>query len=654
MKHQFNLQSTFFPAGDQPQVIDSLIQNLQKDEKHQVLLGVTGSGKTFTVANVIAQCQKPTLIISQNKTLAAQLYSEFKHFFPNNRVEYFVSYYDYYQPESYLPTTDTYIAKDSSVNDEIEKYRLSTTASLLERRDTIVIASVSCIYGLGSPDDIDSMTIKVEEGQEITRESLIIDLIEIQYKRNDVSPTRGEFSVTGDVIDVFFSFRDDVLRIEMWGDEIEGLSIRHPVSKNLEESLKKVRIFPASHFIAGKGRINSIVREVNDEMKERVKFFEDDNKLVEAQRIFQRTTYDMEMLKELGYCSGIENYSPIINQRKGQRPYTLLDFFPKDFLLIVDESHVTLPQFRGMYNADRSRKGSLVDYGFRLPSSLDNRPLNFDEFKEMTGQTIYVSATPADYELQLVDKPVELVVRPTGLLDPKLELRPLGNQIDDLMHEVKLRSDRNERVIVTCLSKKSAEDLSDYFNELGIKANYIHSSLDIIERIEVLKDLRSGKIDCVIGINLLREGMDLPEVSLVAILDADKEGFLRSKSALIQISGRAARNSNGMVILYADKKTQAIKDFISLSNKRRVRQQKYNEENNVVPKTTQRSQQVSLDFYKVKKDEDLNVAEEEGIYGMGLENLINKLYKDMIDASENLEFERAAQLRDKIKELKKN
>ena len=653
MNHKFSLYSKFTPSGDQPEAINSLVKGLQESKESQTLLGVTGSGKTFTIANVIAQTQRPTLIISQNKTLAAQLYSEFKHFFPNNRVEYFVSYYDYYQPESYLPTTDTYIAKDSAINEEIEKYRLSTTASLLERRDTIVIASVSCIYGLGSPDDIEAMTIRMKRGQKIPREDLLMELVEIQYSRNNVSPSRGEFSVIGDVIEIYFSFRDDVLRIEMWGDEIEKLSIRHPVSKNLLEVLDQAIVFPASHFVAGKSRIDRIVREVHEEMKSQVKMFEDNNQLVEAQRIFQRTNYDIEMLKELGYCSGIENYSPIINQRQGQRPYTLLDYFPKDYLLVVDESHVTLPQFRGMYNADRSRKGVLVEHGFRLPSALDNRPLNFNEFNEMVGQRIYVSATPANYELELVDKPVELVVRPTGLLDPQVDIRPLGNQIDDVMNEVRVCTEKNERVIITSLSKKSAEDLSDYFNRVGIKSSYIHSGLDIIERIEVLKELRNGIIDCVIGINLLREGMDLPEVSLVAILDADKEGFLRSFSALTQIAGRAARNAQGKVILYADKKTKAIKEFISVSNARRLKQQEYNLKNNIIPETTHRNQQVSLDFYKVKSKKNKKVAEEEVSYSVDNNKIINEFYEEMIKASESLEFERAAKFRDKIKELKR-
>ena len=646
----FQLNSKFQPSGDQPKVIEKLVQGLKEEKKHQTLLGVTGSGKTFTVANIIQKVQKPTLIISQNKTLAAQLYSEFKQFFPNNRVEYFVSYYDYYQPESYLPTTDTYIAKDSSINEQIEKYRLSTTASLLECRDTIVIASVSCIYGLGSPENINQMIISISIGQELNRQNLLEKLVEIQYSRNDISPTHGNFCVIGDVVEVYFSYRDDVLRIEMWGDQIESLSIHQPLTKNLIEKLDNTFIFPASHFVTNNSQIDRIIRQINQELKEQVKKFEDNAQLIEAQRLFQRINYDMEMIKQIGYCSGIENYSAIINNRKpGEQPYTLLDFFPKDYLLIVDESHVTLPQFRGMYNADKSRKQVLVDYGFRLPSSLDNRPLNFDEFNKMQNQTIYVSATPAEYELSLDDKPVELVVRPTGLLEPVIKVRPLRNQIDDIINEVKLCAEKKDRVIITSLSKQSAEDLSDYFCDVGIKSNYIHSGLNIIERIEVLKSLRLGEIDCVIGINLLREGMDLPEVSLVAILDADKEGFLRSISALTQIAGRAARNANGRVILYADKKTNAIKELIRVSNKRRQKQELYNQENNITPQTTQRNQQLSLDLYNAKKKDDALSLD---LTSLPKKELIEKLYQKMLDSSEKLEFERAAKLRDKIKELR--
>ena len=650
--NKFKLESDYKPAGDQPQAIEQLVKGLNSGEESQTLLGVTGSGKTYTIANVIEKVNRPTLVVSQNKTLAAQLFSEFKHFFPNNRVEYFVSYYDYYQPEAYLPTTDTYIAKDSSINEEIEKYRLSTTCSLLERRDVIVVASVSCIYGLGDPADIQAMQIVLEVGEEMNRDLFIRALVDSQYNRNDTAPTRGNFSVKGDVVDIYPSYRDDYLRIEFWGDEIEAITHKESMTNKTLNKLEEAIIFPATHFAAPRDKIDAIIPKVMNEMQLAVAGFEGENKLVEAQRIFQRTNYDMEMLRELGYCNGIENYSRHMTGRnEGDRPYTLLDFFPDDYLLVMDESHVSVPQFRAMYNADRSRKQVLVEHGFRLPSALDNRPLNFNEFEGMMHQSIFVSATPAEYESKK-SKIAELVVRPTGLLDPEIEIRPLETQIDDLLHEVRLRVKKKERVLVTCLTKKTSEDLSDYFKDLGIKVKYIHSDIDVIERIDILKSLREGSIDCLIGINLLREGMDLPEVSLVAILDADKEGFLRSETALIQIAGRAARNVGGRVILYADRVTKSMKKLIDVSDERRDRQRAYNELHGITPYSTTRSIQVDLHMYKAEKEEEsLEVAEGEEIYD--LEAFLQKLNKEMLEAANNLEFERAAALRDKIAELRK-
>ena len=651
--HKFELISDYKPSGDQPQAIKKLTSGVLDGKKFQTLLGVTGSGKTYTMANVIENLNRPTLVVSQNKTLAAQLFSEFKHFFPKNRVEYFVSYYDYYQPEAYMPTTDTYIAKDSSINEEIEKYRLSATCSLLERRDVIVVASVSCIYGLGDPGDISAMRIRLKVGAEMDRDEFLMGLVDSQYNRNDISPSRGSFSVRGDVVDVYPSYRDDFLRIEFWGDEVESITQRESLTGKVIEDLQEASVFPATHFAAPRDKIESIIPKILDEMHEQVRIFEEQGKLVEAQRIYQRTNYDMEMLRELGYCNGIENYSRYMTSRnEGDRPYTLIDFFPDDFLLVVDESHVTIPQFRGMYNADRSRKEVLVNHGFRLHSALDNRPLNFPEFEGLINQTVFVTATPAAYEKDHADI-TELIVRPTGLLDPEIEMRPLENQIDDLLHEIPKRTRRGERVLVTCLTKKTSEDLSDYVRDLGIKAKYIHSEIDVIERIEILKSLREGEIDCLIGINLLREGMDLPEVSLVAILDADKEGFLRSETALIQIAGRAARNANGKVILYADRVTKSMQRLMDVTEERRQKQTAYNEEHGITPKSIVRPVQIGLDLYKKDKEEDdlLEVAEVGDEYDV--DALLVKLSKEMRQAADNLEFERAAALRDKIKELNK-
>ena len=657
MKDKFELRSEFEPAGDQPGAIESLYEGIQRDQKKQTLLGVTGSGKTFTIANLIEKANRPALILSQNKTLAAQLYSEFKHFFPESRVEYFVSYFDYYQPEAYIAQTDTYIAKDSAVNDEIEKFRLSATCSLLERRDVIVIASVSCIYGLGDPTDLQRMSVPIAVGDEIDRDDLIQVLIESQYVRNDVAPGRGEFSVSGDVVNIYRSHRDDYIRVEFFGDEIDSLTVRDELNHHVKEDLDSALVFPASHYATSRDKQEQMIPKVLAEMERQVAKFEAEGKLVEAQRIYQRTTYDMEMVRELGFCNGIENYSRYITGRpEGSRPYTLIDFFPEDYLMIVDESHVTIPQFRAMYNGDRSRKMNLVEHGFRLPSALDNRPMKFEEFEDIMGQAVFVSATPADYELQASGKPVELVVRPTGLVDPEVEIRPLTNQVDDLLAEIRECSARDERVIVTCLTKKTSEDLSDYLQELGVKCTYLHSGIDTVERIEVLKELRSGVIDVVIGINLLREGMDLPEVSLVAVLDADKEGFLRSTTALMQIAGRAARNANGRCIMYADKITGSMRNFLDVSQERREKQLAFNKENNIVPQTIKRAMQESLfsgdrpESNRNKKKQALELLEvrEEDV----TEDLLAELRDEMVKAAEALEFERAAALRDKIKELK--
>jgi excinuclease ABC subunit B len=657
MKDKFELRSEFEPAGDQPGAIESLYEGIQRDQKKQTLLGVTGSGKTFTIANLIEKANRPALILSQNKTLAAQLYSEFKHFFPESRVEYFVSYFDYYQPEAYIAQTDTYIAKDSAVNDEIEKFRLSATCSLLERRDVIVIASVSCIYGLGDPTDLQRMSVPIAVGDEIDRDDLIQVLIESQYVRNDVAPGRGEFSVSGDVVNIYRSHRDDYIRVEFFGDEIDSLTVRDELNHHVKEDLDSALVFPASHYATSRDKQEQMIPKVLAEMERQVAKFEAEGKLVEAQRIYQRTTYDMEMVRELGFCNGIENYSRYITGRpEGSRPYTLIDFFPEDYLMIVDESHVTIPQFRAMYNGDRSRKMNLVEHGFRLPSALDNRPMKFEEFEDIMGQAVFVSATPADYELQASGKPVELVVRPTGLVDPEVEIRPLTNQVDDLLAEIRECSARDERVIVTCLTKKTSEDLSDYLQELGVKCTYLHSGIDTVERIEVLKELRSGVIDVVIGINLLREGMDLPEVSLVAVLDADKEGFLRSTTALMQIAGRAARNANGRCIMYADKITGSMRNFLDISQERREKQLAFNKENNIVPQTIKRAMQESLfsgdrpESNRNKKKQALELLEvrEEDV----TEDLLAELRDEMVKAAEALEFERAAALRDKIKELK--
>ena len=651
MARQFVLESEFEPAGDQPQAIDQLVASIRASERHQTLLGVTGSGKTFTLANVVARLQRPVLVISHNKTLAAQLYSEFKGFFPENAVEYFVSYYDYYQPEAYLPQTDTYIAKDASINDEIEKLRLSATSSLMTRRDVLVVASVSCIYGLGDPEDVARMRAVATVDEELERDAFLRRLIDIQYERNDVAPDRGCFRVAGDTVDVHLSYSDDAIRVEFWGDCVELITRRDPLTGQTLESLDSTVIFPAKHFVMPYERIAEAEEAIKEELHEQVRKFETAGRLVEAQRLYQRTMYDLEMLREVGYCSGIENYSRHLSRRPpGSRPATLIDYFPEGLLTIIDESHVTVPQLTAMFRADRSRKEVLVEHGFRLPSALDNRPLTFEEFTNLVQQQIFVSATPGPYELERAT-PVEQVVRPTGLLDPVVEVRPLDGQVDDLIDEVRTRAEQGERVLVTTLTKRTAEALSDYLRELGMRVRYIHSNLDALERVDVIRSLRAGEIDCLVGINLLREGLDLPEVSLVAVLDADKEGFLRSETSLVQTAGRAARHVNGTVILYADQMTKSMKRLIDLSRERRDRQRQYNKDRGITPQSVIRPVQASLRPYE-RADEVVSsvIAETGGDYNVT--ETIRHLEEEMQTAAEALEFERAAMLRDQIIDLR--
>ena len=661
----FQLHAPYKPAGDQPQAIAKMVENLRNQQRFQTLLGVTGSGKTFT----IAQSDRPVLVLSHNKTLAAQLYSEFKAFFPENAVEYFISYYDYYLPESYIPQTDTYIAKDASINENIEKLRLAATASLVERRDVIVVASVSCIYGLGSPDDYADLCVRIEVGDTTGRDEILRRLVDIQYARNDASPEKGEFRVRGDVIDVYEPQRDDYIRVSFFGDEIESIERRDVVSGKVKTRPKYVTMFPCKHFVLPPERIQSASDAILAEMADRVGYFERNNLLVEAQRLYQRVTYDLEMMKEIGYCSGIENYSMYLaNRRPGSRPYCLLDFFPRDFLTVIDESHVTLPQLQAMYRADRNRKQVLVDHGFRLPSALENRPLQFEEFERLTGDTIFVSATPGEFELSRSGAPVELIVRPTGLLDPVIEIRPLEGQVDDVIAEVRRAAAAGERTLVTTLTKKASERLADYLAELGIKAAYLHSELDALERVRVLNKLRDGDFDCVIGINLLREGIDLPEVAVVAILDADKEGFLRSERSLVQTAGRAARNKAGRAILYADNVTPSMQKLIDQTNARRERQMAYNKEHGIVPETIRKGRNFTIgeivapdsgDRKKSKMPKlagtmftDATDISELGLSETDLDALINELTGEMRSAAEALEFERAADLRDQIRKLR--
>ena len=648
----FELKSDFKPTGDQPQAIKSIVSAINNNEKYSTLLGVTGSGKTFTMANIIQEVKMPTLILAHNKTLAAQLYSEFKEFFPNNAVEYFVSYYDYYQPEAYVAHSDTYIEKDASINDEIDKLRHSATAAILERDDVIIISSVSCIYGLGDPEDYRKLMLSLRPGMERDRDDIIKKLIEIQYERNDINFTRGTFRVRGDILEIFPASNDErAIRIEFFGDEIDRITEIDYVTGKIVGTRNHVVIFPASHYVTTPERVEKAVIEIEKELEERVKSFKDDDKLLEAQRIEQRTKYDIEMLKEIGFCQGIENYSRHITGRKpGEKPYTLMDFFPDDYLIIVDESHVTVPQVRGMYAGDRSRKTSLIDNGFRLPSAYDNRPLNFDEFEENINQILFVTATPGSYELEHSTTIAEQIIRPTGLLDPIVEVRPINNQIDDLVVEINKVIEKDERVLITTLTKKMSEDLTNYLKEIGIKVKYLHSDIDTLERTEIIRDLRLGKFDVLVGINLLREGLDIPEVSLVAILDADKEGFLRSETSLIQTIGRAARNSEGKVIMYADKITRSMESAIAETKRRREIQMLYNEEHDITPTTIKKKVRDAI--------EATVVADEETIYGIKetdnveeIKENIAALQAEMMEAAQNLQFERAAELRDKIKQL---
>jgi excinuclease ABC subunit B len=651
----FELSAPYQPAGDQPQAIARLTEGVLAGAKHQTLVGVTGSGKTFTVANVIQAVQKPTLVISHNKTLAAQLYAEFKSFFPRNAVEYFVSYFDYYQPEAYIPRTDTFIEKDSSVNEEIERMRLSTMSSLLTRRDVVVVASVSCIYGIGSKEDYEALVQQVHAGMQISRDQLLCRLVDLQYSRNDVAFERGQFRVRGDVVELRPSWTEEGLRIEFFGEEIERLSRFEPLTGERTETPQSVVIFPAKQFVTPQSKINDALLAIREEMGGRIAWFEARGKLLEAQRIKMRTEYDLEMMEEMGFCSGIENYSRHLAARApGSRPCTLMDFFPGDYLLIVDECHATVPQIGGMHAGDRSRKEVLVEHGFRLPSALDNRPLEFQEFQALQGQTIYVSATPTEREMQWSEgRVVEQIVRPTGLVDPKITVKPLEGQIDDLLEEIRKRSDAKERSLVTTLTKRSAEELTDYLRDLGINVRYLHSEIDAIERVEVLRALRMGDFDVLVGINLLREGLDLPEVSLVAILDADKEGYLRSATSLIQTAGRAARHINGEVILYASVMTQSIQKFLAVSEYRRQRQLAWNREHNITPRSVSRAVEDSLAVYQSARSRAALLLNEIG-GNFDVTETLRELQAQMVEASNNLEFEKAALLRDQIRELKHN
>ena len=650
----FELVSDYAPAGDQPQAIEKLTAGILAGAKNQTLRGVTGSGKTFTVANVIRNTGKPTLVISHNKTLAAQLYAEFKSFFPRNAVEYFVSYFDYYQPEAYIPRTDTFIEKDSSINEEIERLRLSTMSSLFSRRDVIVVASVSCIYGIGSKEDYAALILPVCVGGGTSREQLLSRLVDLQYTRNDIAFERGQFRVRGDTVEICPAGREDALRVEFFGEDIERLTRFEPLTGKKTESLAAETIFPAKQFVTTGDKLKSAILNIREELRERIVFFEKHGKLLEAQRIKMRTEYDLEMMEEMGFCSGIENYSRHLAARPpGSRPGTLLDFFPRDYLLVVDESHVSVPQIGGMYAGDKSRKTVLVEHGFRLPSALDNRPLDFPEFQSLQGQTIYVSATPTAQEIQWSENHVvEQIVRPTGLVDPKVTLKPLKGQIDDLLEEVRLRTEKKERTLVTTLTKRSAEELTDYLRDLGVNVRYLHSEIDAIERVEVLRALRHGEFDVLVGINLLREGLDLPEVSLVAILDADKEGYLRSATSLIQTAGRAARHINGEVILYADVMTKSIQKFLAVTEYRRKRQVAYNEEHNITPRSVIRAVEGSLAVYQNNHSKAEMLLNEVG-GNIDLSQTLQELQEEMLEAANNLQFEKAALLRDQVRELKR-
>jgi len=650
---KFKLKSRMRPKGDQPKAIEELTKSILSGKNDNTLLGVTGSGKTFTAAHVIANVGRSTLIISHNKTLAAQLYSEFKEFFPENAVEYFVSYYDYYQPEAYVPQTDTYIEKDASINDEIDKLRLSTTSSLMSRDDIIVVASVSCIYNLGSPEDYKEQLLFLEVGKKVSREEILKGLVNIHYARNDLELERAHFRARGDVVEIYPAYKNIVLKVELLGDRIEKIREIEPITNKRITDLEKVAIYPAKHFVTTEEKVKSAVTDIKEELKDRLKYLRENNKLLEAQRLETRTNYDIEMLEELGYCNGVENYSRLLSGRlPGSRPACLIDYFPKDFLTIIDESHVTLPQLRGMYLGDRARKETLVEHGFRLPSALDNRPLKFEEFQNLIGQIIYVSATPSDYELQRSKGVTEQVIRPTGLIDPEIIIKPTQGQIDDLITEINLRTKRKERVLVTTLTKRMSEDLSMYLAETGIKVKYLHSEINTLERVEILRDLRLKKFDCLVGINLLREGLDLPEVSLVAVLDADKEGFLRSHTSLIQVAGRAARNINGSVIMYADVITRSMKLTIDETNRRRALQIEYNEKNKITPKSINKAIKEGVESYK-KAKELISETAGETAEEYDVQSLISELQRDMEQAARNLQFEKAIILRDQIKKVKR-
>ncbi len=650
----FELVSSYKPAGDQPQAIAKLTEGLLSGAKHQTLLGVTGSGKTFTVANVIRNVDRPTLVLSHNKTLAAQLYAEFKGFFPNSAVEYFVSYFDYYQPEAYIPRTDTFVEKDSSINEEIERMRLSTMSSLFTRRDVVVVASVSCIYGIGSKEDYEAMVIPLHVGREITRDQFLHRLVDLLYTRNDMEFARGQFRVRGDTVELCPAGREDALRIEFFGETIERITRFEPLTGHLLESLAAVTVFPGKQFVTPAEKMKPAILAIREELGERVAWFERHGKLIEAQRIKMRTEYDLEMMEEMGFCSGIENYTrPISGRAPGSRPTTLFDFLPKDYLLVVDESHATIPQVGGMYAGDRSRKTVLVEYGFRLPSALDNRPLNFEEFQALQSQTLYVSATPGPKELEWSQgRVVEQIVRPTGLIDPRVTVKPLKGQIDDLIEEARKRVELKERVLVTTLTKRTAEELTDYLRGIGVNVRYLHSEIDAIERVEILRGLRKGEFDVLVGINLLREGLDLPEVSLVAILDADKEGYLRSTTSLIQTAGRAARHLNGEVILYADARTQSIQKFLAVSEYRRQRQLAYNLEHHITPRGVSRAVEESLSSHQEITDKANALLRESGV-DFDVTETVRELEEEMLGAANNLEFEKAALLRDQIRELKR-
>jgi excinuclease ABC subunit B len=650
---EFKLKSDYSPQGDQPAAIQSLVDSLQAGNRYQTLLGVTGSGKTFSMANVIQKLQRPALILSHNKTLAAQLYSEFKAFFPDNAVEYFVSYYDYYQPEAYMPSTDTYIEKDSSINEEIERLRIAASSSLISRNDVIVVASVSCIYGLGSPEDFKEMMIPLKAGMELSRDDFLENLVVILYNRNDIEFKRGTFRVRGDVVDVYPAYLESGIRLEFWGDELETIREIDPLTGNTGELLEMFNLYPATQYVTPKDKIESAIVNIRKELDERVAYFEKENKLIEAQRIKMRTEYDIELLQEMGFCTGIENYSRYMSGRKpGERPFCLIDFFPEDFMVFIDESHVTLPQVRAMYNGDRARKERLVDFGFRLPSAMDNRPQKLAEFEEITGQTVYVSATPADHELDVSKVVAEQVIRPTGLIDPEMEIRPIKGQVEDVIAEVRKASEQGERTLITTLTKRMSEDLADFVREAGLKVEYLHSDIDAIERVEILRRLRKGEFEVLIGVNLLREGLDLPEVALVAILDADKEGFLRSATSLIQTAGRAARHEKGRVILYADVITKSIQATLDTTDYRREKQLAYNLEHGITPRGVKRAIDDSLQApgkrYDEAEEHDLLAAEGSD---RDVAEVIAEMEEEMLEAARELQFEKAAMIRDQIETL---